>query len=219
MSLKTTTVMLTLLIAAVWLVSCVDVPSKGPTPPEFNAEFRFVSAAEALGDVGISVDGESIGTLSFMGEIAHRQYPAGARVATLDNGDILRVAMTTDQRGTVLVLPLTGAEREFIKLVERRIFDPAATANALARFVHASPDAGDIEVTTAGSETTITETASFRGVSDYVSVPAGNYTITVTTASGDTIETSITLSNMRQTDVLMGSSTAGTLTLVSFVDN
>ncbi|MFQ6113989.1 MAG: DUF4397 domain-containing protein, partial [bacterium] len=84
---------------------------------------------------------------------------------------------------------------------------------------HASPDAGDIEYTVAGADTTVTGTASYRDFSPYGNIPAGDYTLTVITAAGDTLQSSFTLSNMRHTGILMGSSVAGTLTLVGFDDN
>jgi hypothetical protein len=219
MNLKSIMAVLIILILSVWLMSCTDVPSSGPTPPEFNAQFRFINAAEDLGDVGVSVDGASVGTVPYLGEIAHRTFLAGSRVISLSSGDSQPIAMDADQRGSIVILPLTAATREFLKLNERRIFDPATTPKALTRIVHASPDAGDVEATLVGTDTTITATASFRDVSPYVSVPAGQYTLTVTTAAGDTLEATFTFSNIRQTGILMGSSVAGTLTFVGFDDN
>ncbi|PJF33657.1 MAG: hypothetical protein CUN57_01570, partial [Phototrophicales bacterium] len=105
---KTTTAMLILFVVSAWLVSCADVPSNGPTPPEFNAQFRFVNAAQDLGSVTLSVDGQSQGTIDYMGATDHITYPAGSRVAVLSSGDTLNVAMSTDQRATVVILPMTG---------------------------------------------------------------------------------------------------------------
>ncbi|MFQ5864271.1 MAG: DUF4397 domain-containing protein [bacterium] len=219
MNLKLTTVILTLLIAAVWLVNCADVPSSGPTPPEFNAQYRFINAAEDLGDVGVSVDGSSVGTAAYGGAIAHQTFPAGSRVVALNSGDSQTIAMDTDQRGSIVFLPLVGDTRRFLRLSERRTFDSPTTPTAMFRGVHASPDAGDIEITVAGADTTITETGSYGDVSPYASVPAGDYTMTVTTAAGDTLVGTFSFSNMRHTGILMGSSAAGTLSLVGFDDN
>ncbi|MFQ5650086.1 MAG: DUF4397 domain-containing protein [bacterium] len=211
--------MLTTLLCVAWLVGCTDVPSTGPPTPEFNSEFRFLNAAGDLADVSIVFDtGPAVNGLGFGTANTHQTYPSGNRVATLSSGDTLRVAMTSDQRATVMLMDKTGATREFIKLIERRIFDPATTSAALFRGVHASPDAGDIEFTVTGADT-VSGTASFKDVSPYLSVTAGDYTLTVTTASGDTLTTSLSLSNMRHTGVLVGSSAAGTLALVGLDDN
>ena len=48
MKLKATIVILSSLLLSVWLLSCVDVSSTGPTPPEFNSEFRFLNALTIL---------------------------------------------------------------------------------------------------------------------------------------------------------------------------
>lgn len=217
MKFKVTTVILSVLVLSVWLLSCADVPTNGPTPPDFRSEFRFVSAAADLGDVGVSVDGQSIGNVSFMGEIAHADYPAGSRVVTLSNGDELRVPMTFDERGTVLILPLTAAVREFIKLVERRTYNAAATSTARIRIVHASSDAGAITTTLVGADTTITAGMNYRDVSAYASVPAGDYAYTTISAAGDTVTGTLTLASTRQTAVVAGNT--GSLALIDLVDN
>ena len=217
MKFKVTSVILSVLVLSVWLISCADVPTNGPTPPDFESEFRFVSAAADLGDVGVSVDGQSIGNVAFMGAIAHAVYPSRSRVVTLSNGDELRVPMTFDERGTVLILPLTAAVREFIKLVERRTFQTAATSTARIRVVHASPDAGAITTTLVGADTTITASGNYRDVSDYASVPAGDYEYTAISAAGDTVTGNLTLANTRQTGVIAGST--GSLALIGLLDN
>ena len=217
MKFKVTSVILSVLVLSVWLISCADVPTNGPTPPDFRSEFRFVSAAADLGDVGVSVDGQSVGNVSFMGEIAHADYPAGSRVVTLSNGDELRVPMTFDERATVLILPLTAATREFIKLVERRTYQTAATSTARYRAVHASPDAGFSTITVVGADTTISGSGIYRDFTEYASIPAGDYAYTIIAAAGDTVTGNVTLANTRQTIVLVGST--GSLSILSLVDN
>ncbi len=123
-----TTVMLMLLLCVAWLVGCVDVSSTGPDAPVINSEFRFLNAAGDLGDVNITLDlGNAVSSLAVGATNTHQTYPSGNRLAVLSNGDSLRIAMTAEQRATVMILPLSApdATREFIKLVERRIFDSA----------------------------------------------------------------------------------------------
>ncbi len=129
MRFNTTTVVLALLLTVVWLVGCVDVPSNGPEVPTIESEYRFLNAASDLGSVGITMDlGPAVSGLAFGSSNSHQTYPSGNRLAVLDNGDSLRVAVTAEQRATVMILPLTGQTREFVKLIERRIFDAAALA-------------------------------------------------------------------------------------------
>ncbi|MCZ6672473.1 MAG: hypothetical protein O7C75_05970, partial [Verrucomicrobia bacterium] len=210
------------LVLSVWLISCVDVPSSGPTPPEFIAEFSFANAAEDLVDVAILVDGQSIGTVPFGMQTDHGRYDAGSRAVTLGNGDQFPVAMTTDQRGTVLLLPLTGTIREFIKLVERQIFQDATTSTAAIRAVHASPDAGEVVVTLAAiaGADTVTETLSnYRDVGSYHSVAAGDYIVTLTIGGTEIPAGIVTLSNMRQTGVVAGFVANSSITLFGLEDN
>lgn len=219
MKYKTTTAMLILFVVAAWLVSCVDVPSNGPTPPEFNSEFRFVNAAKDLGSVTLTVDGQSQGTLDYMGATGHAVYPSGNRVAVLSNGDTLNVAMTTDQRATVVLLPKSGASREFAKLIERRTFDPSSTPTARVRLFHAAT-AGDIDVTVAGADTSVTKSLAFKDNSGYLNIPAGSYTISVF-ASGDTTAmatTTISATNIRQTTIIGGDASAGSVDLINLSD-
>ena len=199
--------LLTILVFSAWLLSCVDVPSTGPTPPEINSEFRFLNAAADAGNVSFSFDlGDAISGLDFGEASSHQTYPSGNRLAVLSNGDSLRIAMTAEQRATVVLLPKTLATREFVKLIERRIFDPAGTAQI--RVAHAglagAAAGGDLDVTVVGADT-FTVTVSYRGVSDYASVPAGSYTLTAT-ASGDTVAvatTTVDVSNSRSTSVII----------------
>ncbi|WP_276260201.1 DUF4397 domain-containing protein [Haloglomus litoreum] len=62
---------------------------------------------------------------------------------------------------------------------------PAENESAL-RVLHLSPDAPTVDVTTAGGAV-VAENLTFRNASDYVTVPAGNYTaeIRLATASND----------------------------------
>lgn len=218
-----TTVMLALLVSLAWLVGCTDVSSTGPEAPVINSEFRFLNAAEDLGNVSISFilsDAPDVGGLGVGDSNTHQTYPSGNRTGVLSTGDTLRIPMTGEQRATVVLLPDTEGFRDFVKLIERRIFDPSDTApEALARFAHASPDAGDATVTLVGADTTITWTVSYRNQSGYATIPAGTYAMTIATASGDTLEASTELTNMRQTAVLLGSSSAGTLQTVNLDDN
>lgn len=217
-----TTVMLALFVSLAWLVGCTDVSSTGPDAPVINSEFRFLNAAEDLGNVGISFvlgDAPDVGSMDVGASNTHQTYPSGNRIGVLSSGDTLRIPMTAEQRATIVLLPDTEGFRDFFKLIERRIFDSSDTPEALARFANASPDAGDVTVTAVGADTTITVIVSYRSVSNYARIPAGAYTVTTATASGDTLVDTTDLTNMRQTAVLLGSSVAGTLQTVGLDDN
>jgi hypothetical protein len=63
---------------------------------------------------------------------------------------------------------------------------PAGNASAL-RVVHHSPDAAtvDVTVTVDGETTVLADTLPFQRASDYVTVPAGNYTVAVREAAAN----------------------------------
>ncbi len=209
-----------ILLLAAWLMSCADVPSTGPEPPVLLAQFRFVHAAGDAGKIGVKVDDSNLGDVVFKGAIPHTEFPAGNRVTVLSTGDTLRFAMESYKRGTVVILPQTGPVREFLKLSERRIFDPANTGTALLRIVHAA-NAPDLFVKIAGaSQTARLSGVAFKDDSGYLQLPAGNYTITVTAASDTTAvlaSTTLDAMNKRQTSVILGS--AGALELVNLADD
>ncbi len=124
-----TSVMLSMVIIVAWLSGCVDVPSNGPTPPVFESEFRFFNADKDLASANILFDlGPAVSGVAFKETNSHQTYPSGARVGAMDGSDTIRVAVTSEQRSTVVLLPKTGATREFVKLIERRIYDEATLA-------------------------------------------------------------------------------------------
>jgi hypothetical protein len=211
-----------ILFLAAGLMSCADVPATGPEPPVLIAQFRFVHAAGDLSKIGVKVDGANLGEVAFKGAIPHTEFPAGNRVTVLSTGDTLRFAMESYKRGTVVILPKTGPVREFVKLSERRVFDPANTGQALLRIVHAA-EAPDLFVKIAGAGRTVRlNSVAFKSASDYLQFPAGNYTITVAAASDTaTVLAAATLeaANKRQTSVILGNTGAKTLALANFADD
>ena len=232
MKFITTAVMLTIMLMVVWLVGCTDVPSTAPDPIEVNSEYRFLNAAPDLNSVDLSFDlGPAVSGLAFQASNSHATYPSGARVGVASSGDTLRIAMTTDQRATVLILPLTESFREFIKLIERRIFDPATTPTARIRVVHVAVDSAAVDTVIAGSALDVTITGTdtsitvsgltYKGNSGYFSVPAGSYQLDVF-AAGDTnavMTTTITAATSRYTSVITGNLGGGTAAFVNLADN
>lgn len=202
---KTRVVMAMLVSAAV--LSCADVPSTGPTPPDFRAEFRFVHAAPELGNVQLAVDGVQQGALDYAGDLAHREYPAGSREVALSSGDRQFVAMSTNLRGTVVLLPATaGAPREFFRLSERRVFDAPQVAFRVANFY--APATVDVTVT-AGADTVLAASLAYKGVSNYQVVPAASYTVEAKIAGSNTVLVSSPLSvSTSHTSMILGDASA-----------
>lgn len=202
---KARVVMAMLVSAAV--LSCADVPSTGPTPPDFRAEFRFVHAAPELGNVQLAVDGVQQGALDYAGDLAHREYPAGSREVALSSGDRQFVAMSTNLRGTVVLLPAAaGAPREFFRLSERRVFDAPQVAFRVANFY--APATVDVTVT-AGADTVLAASLAYKGVSNYQVVPAASYTVEAKIAGSNTVLVSSPLSvSTSHTSMILGDASA-----------
>ncbi|MFC5970977.1 DUF4397 domain-containing protein [Halomarina salina] len=70
-----------------------------------------------------------------------------------------------------------------------------ASENASVRIVHASPDAGPVNVVVSGTDTVLAENVTFGTATEYVEVPAGDYTVDIVPANDtETIATSVALS-------------------------
>ncbi len=225
MKQRTTAALLTAFLGAALLVGCTDVPGTGPTPPEVNSETRFINADPTLASASIAFDlGPSVSGLAFGAATNHATYPSGARVGAV-GADTLRLAMTTDQRATFVILPNTAGFQEAQKLIERRIFDAPAVTPGRIRVMHAAAPGGAagpaVDVQIAGVDTTITLTnMSFREVSTYQQVPSGTYTVSVF-AAGDTVaatSSEVSVSNSRYTSIITADA-AGALGLVDLADN
>ena len=61
--------------------------------------------------------------------------------------------------------------------------DTNATGNASVRIVHASPDAGPVNVVVSGTDTVLAENVTFGTATEYVEVPAGDYTLDIVPAN------------------------------------
>jgi hypothetical protein len=106
--------------------------------------------------------------------------------------------------------------------VERRIFDPASTNEALVRIVHAA-EAPDLHVKITGSGANLTlRNRTYKSATEYLHLPAGDYTISVATATDTTTviaSSALSAANKRQTSLILGSTTAGTLSLSNLADD
>jgi len=196
--------------SAALLLSCADVPSTGPDTPEVLSEFRFVHAAPELGSVQVMVDGASQGDLTFANSLAYKQFPAGSRQVGLSNGESQFVAMSTDLRGTVALLPsVGGAAREFLRISERRIFD---TPQVAVRVLNLNPSVSvDVRVI-AGTDTVTNATLAYKGDTGYRVVTARDYTVEVKQAGTNTVLTSAPLAvSTSHTALILGDANAVTV--------
>jgi hypothetical protein len=216
-------VVLGILTMAALLVSCADVPSTGPDIKDQRALYRFINGAVDLANVTVTVDGSSVGALAYQANTSYLDLPAGSRKVALSSSaaDTARIAMDSDRKGTVVILPKIGtAERGFINIRERRVFDPVGSATAAqVQFLNASTDV-TADVTILGPDTVTVTDLGFRSNTGYRNLKPGNYTVSVTEHGSTTVLGSTTFSvavSKRFTTVIMGSKAA--LAVKQFVDD
>jgi len=203
MSWKPATAMLSFLTAIVLLtVGCADVPSTGPAVPDFKADFRFINAATDAGSLNITVDnghGASAVTISGLevgGASEHMTFNAGNRETTLSTGDVATLSMESEKRGSILILNAINGTRRFVKLAERRRFDPARTEVTDStgtipvtafRLVNGMDDGTVVYAVLTGTDSLRTDDVTFSPTADIYTdaVTPGSYTVTVYNAADD----------------------------------
>jgi hypothetical protein len=212
---KTCTVVVGIFVIAALVVSCADVPSTGPTIKDQRSLYRFINAASDLTSATLSVDGGSVGAVAYQGNSQYIDFPAGSRRVIATGGaapDTGQIAMDTDQKGTVVILPKrsTDKARLFLNVRERRVFDPTGVDTAATVVVaNTSPDMA-IDVSLVGANTYKVANVVFAEAASNLKsafVPAGDYTINVTQKDSTTVLATSTVSlslKRRYTTVVMG---------------
>ncbi|HPR87850.1 MAG TPA: DUF4397 domain-containing protein [bacterium] len=215
-----------ILLTLALVMGCVDVPTEGPTPTPLRSEYRFIHAATDMGNVSLTVQGKAAGSVDFKGSIAHADYGSGTKELLLSNGDYLLISLSTDYRGTFVLLNKEGVDRTYLKLTERRIFDSATIVDTVSvgaiRPVHCSADAGAADIYVDGPGGSFSwKNVAYRGIGAYQKVTPGDYTVTVKAAGGaDALyTTTVAVGTERNTVIVMGSAAGGTLTAVGVKDN
>lgn len=163
MKLKHNSFMLVAMVLGVaGFTGCVDVPSTGPTPPNMQADFRFVNGQADLGSVSIEIDGEAVGTIDFAENTTHRTFNAGSRNMVLSNGDTRAVAMPSERRGTYVLLALDAGVRDMVRLDERQRFNPVAVGE-IQKTIHVPED-----TVNAAFDSTVTVSGGYFRVANFM---------------------------------------------------
>jgi hypothetical protein len=189
------------------------------------AEYRFIHAAADMGDVTVTVDGAAAGSLAFKGVIPYAEYESGTKTVKFSNGETLLLSMSTDYRGSFLILNKVGGDRAFLKIQERRIFDSPQSKDSLTvRVGNCSADAGSIDVTLEGATGTASWTGlAYRAVGAYKKLAPGSYTMTVKPAGGADVLTTTTVTvgsvTERNSVYVLGSKASGNLSALGVKDN
>ncbi|MGH7517427.1 MAG: DUF4397 domain-containing protein [Gemmatimonadales bacterium] len=171
--------------------------SNDVSDPSAEARVRFINASPDSPPLDILFDGLNALQDLGAGELTvYLTVNAGSPVLTMRPSGGSDVAQTTPAFAaggnyTVLATGLFAALQALVLTDDNTI--PSADMVRL-RVVHVAPSSGalDVYVTTPGADLAsvqpVSAGVSFRGVADYVSLPAGQYQIRVTQAGTQTLE-------------------------------
>lgn len=175
--------------------ACSDDDPASPTPTTANV--RVVHASPDAPNVDVLVDDAVVLTdVPYQAVSSYVAVPAGTRnvkvnatgtATTVINADL---ALSAGASYTVMATGLVAAIQPLV--LEDDLSNPAA-GNAKVRLVHGAPSAPnvDIYVTAPGADIAMLSptlvNVPFRGYSDYLEVPAGNYQVRVTVAGTKTV--------------------------------
>ncbi len=221
MKLKVMSVLLLFGVFALFILSsCVDMPTKGPTPPAALSYYRFINADAGLGSISLSVDGNAIGTLDFKANTSYGEYNAGTRRVVFSTGDTLYAPMSTDYRGTFCIVK-EGSDITLFKANEMRVFDPMTGEKGKLRMVHVSPDAPAVDIQAMGPDTLDWHGIGYKSVGGYQDATPGEYAVSVTPVDSDSpvLTFNVTVGTERSSAFIVGSVAGATLSAVALKDN
>ncbi|WP_277555101.1 DUF4397 domain-containing protein [Halobaculum limi] len=176
-------------------------PTETPEPPETtddpaaaveegNAVVRIAHLSPDAPNVDVSVGGAEIltdvayGTVSDYYVLEPSTYAVAVAPTGEDDAVFEQDVEFTSGAFTVGALGELAEQRQSfaVEAFEDRVEAPDAETAAV-RVVHASPDAPAVSVAVQGGDTLVEEVA-FGEASDYVEVPAGDYTLDIAVAGG-----------------------------------
>ena len=165
----------------------------GPSTQE-TSYLRVVHASADAPAVDVALDNETVVSGIELGEASdYLEVAAGEYRLTItaaESGDVVYDANVSIEARSVTTIAASGevsenASQAFAPLFIRDDALQPAEGEAAVAVAHLSPDAPTVDVTVEGADTVIADNVSYAGVSDYVTVPAGEYTLEVREATAD----------------------------------
>jgi Domain of unknown function (DUF4397) len=206
-------------------------------PPAFaqsgggQAQVRVAHLSPDAPNVDVSVNGEPVAALQNVpyGTISpYLPLPAGSqRVTVYPAGDNSRPVIDTPvdlAAGGAYTIGAVGlvSDGSLRAQVYQDDLTPPAQGNSKLRVVHASPDAGPVDVVPAGGAPLVSG-LQFPNASPYAQVPAGTYTLNVNAAGTDTTAISVPNATVASGGVYsafaVGTASAGSLDVIVVQDN
>lgn len=170
-----------------------QLQADGPSTQE-TSYLRVVHASADAPAVDVALDNETVVSGIELGEASdYLAIAAGDHRLTItaaESGDVVYDANVSVEARSVTTIAASGeisenASQPFAPLFIRDDALQPAEDEAAVAVAHLSPDAPAVDVTVEGSDTVIADNVSYAGVSDYVSVPAGDYTLEIREATAD----------------------------------
>jgi len=165
----------------------------GPSTQE-TSYLRVVHASADAPAVDVALDNETVVSGIELGEASdYLEVAAGEYRLTItaaESGDTVYDANVSIEPRSVTTIAASGevsenASQSFAPLFIRDDALQPAEGEAAVAVAHLSPDAPAVDVTVEGSDTVIADNVSYAGVSDYMTVPAGEYTLEIRAATED----------------------------------
>lgn len=197
-----------------------------------EAQVRVAHLASDAPNVDVYVNGEIVPELTNVpyGTVSgYLPLPAGTQQVTVyATGDTSTPVIDTPVElaaGGAYTIAAVGLVSDGSLTAQVYTDDNAAptAGNGKVRVVHASPDAGPVDVATADLSTYLVEGLEFPGASPYAEVPAGTYDISVLAAGTDTVAISVPGATVADggvyTAFAVGTAAAGNLDVILTQDS
>ena len=145
-----------------------------PDAPEVDIDYELIEVQETVVDVAYKEASPYTEVSSGTAKVTFRR--AGDEEVL---GSIEDPGFASDMDNTVYAVNF-AASLEIIQSEDERTVD---ADNAMVRFVHAAPDAPQVDIKTdAANGTAVFSGAAFKDITDYTTVPPGDYVFVVTAA-------------------------------------
>jgi len=204
-------------------------PALAQGAPE--AQVRVAHLSPDAPNVDVSVNGEPVAALQNVpfGTISpYLPLPAGSqRVTVYPAGDTYQPVIDTPVElapGGAYTIGAVGlvSDGSLRAQVYQDDLTPPAQGNSKLRVVHASPDAGPVDVVPAGGAPLVSG-LQFPNASPYAQVPAGTYTLNVNAAGTNTTAISVPNATVASGGVYsafaVGTASAGSPNVILVQDN
>lgn len=171
--------------------ACVlGVRSASAASRDNDAHVRIVHASPKAGPVDIFVDGKKLlSDVSFGTVTDYKTLTPGKheiRVAPAGKGEkaaVITANANVKQHG-YYTIAATGSKQGDFSVKGYKDDNTGNTKDAKIRVYHLSPDLGTVNVTTSDNKKIVSD-LHYEQASDYITVPAGNYTLNATATKTD----------------------------------